>query len=143
MLDSILVKINELLQNSTFQIILSAFSGGFFAAFFTNYFESKKRIHEIRRDKYFEHRNTVVQIEHELIPFRVNLSRNITSIDDALKNIDENNIRIILRFYQSSISTGLSLKLLNLTLINEYVETYSLIESLNTDFEYLNGIIKK
>lgn len=135
--------LSELIQNSTFQIILSAFSGGFFAAWFSNRFESKRRINELRRDKYFDHKNTIVQIEHELIPLRVNMSRNIASISDALENNDENNIRIILRFYNINISTGLSLKLLNLDFINEYAELYSLIESLNSDFQYLNGIVNQ
>ncbi len=106
--------IGNLIKDSTFQIVLSAFLGGFFAALFSNHFESRRRIKELRRDKYFEHRNTVVQIEHELIPLRVNMSRNIASVEDALKNTNDNNIRIILRFYNISISTGLSLKLLNL-----------------------------
>lgn len=135
--------INGLLQDNTFQIVLSAFLGGFFAALFSNYFESRRRLRQIRRDKYFEHRNTVVQIEHELIPLRVNMSRNIASIEDALKNTNDDNKRIILRFYYISLSTGLSLKILNLDLINEYAEVYSMVESLNSDFQYTNGLVEQ
>ncbi|MBI2595570.1 hypothetical protein HYW46_02425 [Candidatus Daviesbacteria bacterium] len=140
---SIPSSIGNLLQDNTFQIVLSAFLGGFFAALFSNYFESRRRINQLRRDKYFDHRNTVVQIEHELIPVRVNMSRNIASVEDALQNTNDNNIRIILRFYNISISTGLSLKLLNLDLINEYAEAYSMVESLNSDFQYTNGVVNQ
>lgn len=133
--------IPNFLNSEVFKIILSAFSGGLFAGLFANYFESKRMLSEKRRDKYFEHRNTIVQIEHELIPVRVNMSRNIASIEDALTNINDTNIRLILRFYKLYISTGLSLKLLNLTLINQYSELYILIESINSDMRYIDGIV--
>ncbi len=134
--------IYDLLNNQVVQIIISAFYGGLFAGLWANHFESKRRIEDKRRDKYFEHRNTIVQIEHELIPLRVNLSRNLASIDDAIANTQpDSNIRLILRFYKLKLSTGLSLQLLNLELINEYAQLYSLVESINSDFEYISGII--
>jgi len=135
-------QIEALLNNNAFQIILSAFFGGFFAGLFAYIFESKRRSNEKRSDKYYEHRNTIVQIEHELIPVRVNMSRNISSINEAIENTNENNIRLILRFYKLVFSTGLSLRLLNLDLINIYSETYSLLQSINADFEYIGDIIK-
>src|SRR5437762_1602869 len=88
-------------------IIASAFFGGFFAALWTNRFETKRRIHDKRHDKYYEHRNTIVQIEQELIPLRVNISRDIASISQAIDNTNDQNIRLILRFYKLSLSTGL------------------------------------
>jgi len=57
-----------------------------FAGLFSNYFESKRRIFDKRSDKYHEHKNTIVQIEHELVPARLNLSRNIQSLEDAIKH---------------------------------------------------------
>lgn len=131
----------SLLNNNVLQIILSAFFGGFFAGWFANFFESRRRVSEKRTDKYYEHRNTVVQIEHELIPVRVNMSRNIASINEAIESTNQNNIRLILRFYKLDFSTGLSLRLLNLDLINMYSETYSLLQSINADFEYIGNII--
>lgn len=130
-----------LLNNNTIQIIFSAFFGGLFAGLFAYIFESKRRLNEKRSDKYYEHRNTIVQIEHELIPVRVIMSRNIESINDALKNTKENNTRLILRFYKLVFSTGLNLRLLNLKLINMYSETYSLLQSINADFEFIGDII--
>lgn len=70
--------------SKSFEIIAAAFFGGLFAGLFSNYFESRRRIFDKRSDKYHEHRNTIVQIEHELIPARVNLSRNIKSLMDSL-----------------------------------------------------------
>jgi hypothetical protein len=61
----------------------SAFLGGFSAGVFIYYFNSKSRLNELRHTKYFEHRTTMVQIEHELIGVRANLSRNIESIKCA------------------------------------------------------------
>lgn len=123
-------------------IILSAFFGGFFAGTWTNFFESKRRIADKRTDKYYEHRNTVVQIEQELIPLRVNISRNITSIADAINNTNENNIRFVLRFYKLYSSTGLGLKLLSLDLINKYAQLYSAIETFNSDIQHVSGIVE-
>ena len=124
-----------------FITILSAAAGGFFAAYFNNIYESKRRFEDKRTDKYFEHRNTIVQIEHELIPVRVNMSRNLKSLDEALKNNHSNNTRLILRFYKLDFSTGLTLKLLNIDLINLYSEVYVLLQSINSDFQYVDGIV--
>ncbi len=112
-----------------------------FAGIWTNYFETKRRIHDKRHDKYYEHRNTIVQIEQELIPLRVNISRDIASITDAIDNTNDQNIRFILRFYKLFLSTGLGLRLLSLDLINKYAELYSAIESFNSDIDYVSGMI--
>ena len=122
-------------------IIISAFFGGLFAGLWTNHFESKRRIHDKRHDKYYEHRNTIVQIEQELIPLRVNISRDITSIADAINNTHETNVRFILRFYKLFLSTGLGLRLLSLDLINKYAELYSAIESFDSDIQYISGMV--
>lgn len=122
-------------------IIASAFFGGLFAGVWTNYFESRRRTHDKRNDKYYEHRNTIVQIEQELIPLRVNTSRNLISITDAITNTNSHGIRFILRFYKLFLSTGLGLKLLNLDLINKYAQLYSSIEMLNSDIEYISGMV--
>ena len=126
---------------SLIAIIASAFFGGLFAGIWTNHFESKRRINEKRTDKYFEHRNSIVQIEQELIPLRVNISRNITSIAGAINNTNDLNIRFILRFDKLFLSTGLGLKLLNLDLINKYAQLYSDIEKFNSDIEYVSEMI--
>lgn len=122
-------------------IIASAFFGGFFAAIWSNHFESKRRIQDKRHDKYYEHRNTIVQIEQELIPLRVNIARNDTAISDAIENTNDLNVRFILRFYKRSLSTGLGLKLLSIDFINKYAELYSAIESLNSDIDYVSGMV--
>ena len=122
-------------------IISSAFFGGLFAGIWTNHFETKRRIKDKRNDKYYEHRNTIVQIEQELIQLRVNISRDIASINDAITNTNDQNIRFILRFYKLYLSTGIGLKLLSLDFINKYAELYSAIESLNSDVEYVSGIV--
>src|SRR3989344_3565614 len=101
-------------------IILSSFFGGLFAGWWSNYFETKRRIHDKRHDKYYEHRNTIVQIEQELIPLRVNISRDLASITDAIENTNDQNIRFILRFDRLFLSTGLGLRLLSLDFINMY-----------------------
>ncbi len=103
--------------------------------------ESKRRIHDIRHDKYYEHRNTIVQIEQELIPLRVNISRDIISIADAITNTHEANVRFILRFYGLHLSNGLGLRLMNLDIINKYAELYSAIESFNSDIQYVSGMV--
>ena len=133
--------ISSLLRNGYIQIILSAFFGGLFAGIFSNYFESKRRISDKRRDKYFDHRNTIVQIEHEIMPSRINISRNINSLEDSLNNTAEFNKRIVLRFFKLKLSPGLSLNLLSLNLINLYSEVYSKFESINNDIDYINQII--
>lgn len=122
-------------------IILSSFFGGLFAGWWSNYFETKRRIHDKRHDKYYEHRNTIVQIEQELIPLRLNIFRDLASITDAIENTNDQNIRFILRFYKLFLSTGLGLKLLSLNLINKYAELYSAIESFNSDIDYVSGMI--
>lgn len=131
----------ELFQNRTFEIILSAFSGGLFAGLFANYFEIKRRIREKRSNKYFEHRNTIVQIEHELIPARINIARNLASINNSIENTNQTQVRLILRFFKPFLSTGLSLRLLDLRFINIYSEVYILFETINSDIEYINGMI--
>lgn len=122
-------------------IVISAFFGGLFAGLWTNHFESKRRIHDKRHDKYYEHRNTIVQIEQELIPLRVNISRDIIAIENAITNTHETNVRFILRFYKLSLSTGLGLRLMSLDLINKYAELYSAIESFNSDVQYTSGMV--
>jgi len=138
------VSTNQLFLNSALSlgaIVLSSFFGGLFAGWWSNYFETRRRIHDNRHDKYYEHRNTIVQIEQELIPLRVNISRDLASITDAIENTNDQNIRFILRFYKLFLSTGLGLKLLSLDLINKYAELYSAIESFNSDIEYVTGMI--
>jgi hypothetical protein len=120
----------------------SAFLGGFSAGLFTYYFNSKSRVKELRHTKYFEHRNTIVQIEHELIGVRVNLSRNLESIKIALE-VKENRYRFILRFFNLNISPGLSLRLLDLDLINKYSEMYIIFQSINSDIEYLKSMVEQ
>lgn len=129
------------ITSSMVAIIASAFFGGLFAGLFANYFESKRRISDKRHDKYYEHRNTIVQIEQELIPLRVNISRNLASITDAIENTNELNIRFILRFHQLFLSTGLGLKLLSVDFINMYAQLYSAIETFNSDMEYISEMV--
>lgn len=129
------------IDNDTSRIILAAFCGGLFAGLFSDFFESRRRIREKRSDKYYDHRNTLVQIEHEIIPIRANMSRNLVSIEDALNNIDDNTIRIVLRLYTLDLSTGLSLKLINKTLINLYSETYISIQQINSDIQFINDLV--
>lgn len=104
-------------------------------------YEAKIKINDKRHDKYYEHRNTIVQIEQELIPLRVNISRDITAVADAITNTHKTNVRFILRFYKLSLSTGLGLRLLNLDLINKYAELYSAIESFDSDIQYISGMV--
>jgi hypothetical protein len=124
-----------------FPQVIAAFAGGFFAAYFTNHYESKRRLVEKRREKYMDHKNTIVQLEHELIPMRVNLSRDLSTID-GLNDSPAESSRLIMRMYDLSISTGLSLRLLNLKLVNMYSELFSLTESINSDIKYLDGMVK-
>lgn len=129
------------IDSEPFKIVLSAFCGGLFAGIFSNYFESKRRILEKRMNKYFEHKNTLVQIEHEIIPTRASISRNLISVEDALKNINDNNVRLVLRLYRLDLSTGLSLKIINKDLINLYSATYVLIQSVNADIQFINDLV--
>jgi len=131
----------SIINSAYFQLMISVFFGGFFAGLFSNYFESKRRIAEKRRDKYYNHRNTIVQIEHELIPVRINISRNISSLDEALNNTNDSNKRIILRFFKLKLSAGLNLNLLNLKSINLYAETYGLFETINNDIDYISQMV--
>ncbi|MFZ3301326.1 MAG: hypothetical protein WA152_01275 [Microgenomates group bacterium] len=135
------IDLNLIFTNSFFQIIASAFFGGLFAGLFSNHFESKRRVADKRRDKYYDHRNTIVQIEHELLPSRVNISRDITSLTDSLTNTNEFNKRIVLRFYKLKITTGLSLNLLDIKLINLYAEVFSQFETINNDIDYINQMV--
>ncbi len=135
--------VETIIKSPYFQIILSAFFGGLFAGLFSNYFEVKRRLEDLRRTKYYDHRNTIVQIEHELLPSRINISRNISSLSDSLNNTNENNKRIVLRFFRLDISKGLSLNLLNLKIINLYAEVFSQFEIINNDIDYVNQIVTK
>ena len=116
--------------------IISAFAGGFFAAFWSNKYESKRRMDELRMDKYLEHRNTIVQLEHELIPERVSMSRNLASFVAFKEGTNETRFRILLRLYKLTLSPGLTLKLLNMDVLNEYADLYSMLESINLDIVY-------
>lgn len=142
-LSNIFSNLISMLESKSFEIIAAAFFGGLFAGLFSNYFESKRRILDKRSDKYHDHRNTIVQIEHELIPARVNLSRNIKSLAYAIESTNENNIRLILRFNKLKLSTGLSLNLLDRDFINEYAELFTLFESHNSDIDYIEGMIQQ
>lgn len=122
-------------------IIASAFFGGLFAGLWANHFESKRRLTDKRTDKYFDHRNSIVQIEQELIPLRVNVGRDLASISDAIENTHESNIRFILRFDKLFLSTGLGLKLLSVDFINMYAQLYSAIEKFNSDVDYVSGMV--
>lgn len=135
------IDLNFIFRNSYFQIIISAFFGGLFAGLFSNYFESKRRITDKRRDKYYDHRNTIVQIEHELLPSRINISRNISSLIDSSTNTNETSKRIVLRFYKLKLATGLSLNLLDIELINLYAEVFSQFETINNDIDYINQMV--
>lgn len=132
--------INSIVAGSYFQIIISAFFGGLFAGIFANYFESKRRIVDKRFDKYYDHRNTIVRMEHELLPARVNISRNINSLEDSFKNTSKVSRRIVLRFFKLKLSPDLNLNLLNLELINLYADVFSKFETINNDIDYINQI---
>lgn len=140
-LQSFYLFLSSIVGSSYFQIVLSAFFGGLFAGLFSNYFEVRRRLSDKRREKYFLHRNTIVQIEHESLPVRVNISRDITSLTDSLENTNELNKRIVLRFFKLNLSPGLSLNLLNLDLINSYAEVYGQFETINNDIDYISQII--
>lgn len=132
----------SIISDSTISLFISAFLGGFSAGVFTYYFNSKSRLNEVRNTKYFEHRNTIVQIEHELVSVRVNLSRNIESIKTALE-VKNDRYRFILRFFSLDISSGLSLRLLDLDFINKYAELYIIFQSINSDIEYLKSMVQE
>lgn len=144
-INSIYSWLNQLWQNSGNipDIVVSAFLGGFFAAMCTNYFAEGQRIRNKRSDKYAEHRNAIVQIEHELVPVRVNLSRNINSLQTAKDGTSDTVTRFIQRFYDLKITSGLNLKLLEIDLINDYYEIYTQIETINSDIQYLVGFGEK
>lgn len=137
---NLITTIWNFISNATISLFISAFLGGFSAGVFTYYFNSKSRLNELRHTKYFEHRNTLVQIEHELVGARVHLSRNLESIKTALE-VKDNRYRFILRFFDLSISSGLSLRLLDLNIINKYSELYIIFQSINSDIEYLRGMV--
>jgi len=142
-LSNALTSTSNFLGSKSLEIIGAAFFGGLFAGLFSNYFESKRRILDKRSDKYHDHRNTIVQIEHELIPARVNLSRNIKSLADAIESTNPDNIRLILRFNKIKLSTGLSLNLLDRNFINEYAELFTMFETHNSDIDYVEGMIQQ
>jgi hypothetical protein len=100
------------------------------------------RLRNKRLDKYVEHRNTIVQIEHELIPARKNMGNNIRALEDAVKQFKKGAPRLILRMYETTLSTGLSLKIVNLELINDYAELYILLKKINSDIDYLNQLVE-
>lgn len=137
-----LTSVWNFISENTISLFISAFMGGFSAGYFGYYFNSKSRVEELRHTKYFEHRNTIVQIEHELIGIRVNLSRDIESIKSALE-VKNDRYRFILRFFSLEISSGLSLRLLDLDLINKYSELYIIFQSINSDLEYLGSMVKE
>jgi len=116
--------------------VISAFAGGFFAAYWSNKYEAKRRMDELRLDKYIEHRNTIVQLEHELIPERVSMSRNLSSFVEFKNGTNETRFRVLLRLYKLSLSPGLTMKLLNMDILNAYADLYSIIESINLDISY-------
>jgi hypothetical protein len=68
------------------------------------------------------------------------MSRNINSLATSIEGTNPNQIRIILRLYRLSFSSGLSLKLLNIDLINEYSDLYIVLETLNSDIQYIEGV---
>lgn len=142
-MNNILDFFGTIVRSSYFQTIVSAFFGGLFAGLFSNYFESRRRVQDIRRDKYYEHRNTIVQLEHELLPARINLSRDIASLKDSKQNTVDSNKRIVLRFFKLTLSPNLSLKLLNLDLINLYARVFEQFEIINNDIDYINQIVIK
>lgn len=122
---------------------MSAFSGGFFAGLWTYHFQYKQNIKERKLQKYIEHRNSLVQIEQELIPLRINMSRNISSIKGAIENTNTDNIRLVLRFFRLNLAHDFGLKLLNLDLINLYADFLIRINTLNSDFDYIDSMIKQ
>lgn len=139
---SFVAKLWNFISDNTIALLASAFLGGFSAGLFSYYFNSQSRLKELRHTKYFEHRNTIVQIEHELIGARASLSRNLESIKVALE-AKKDRYRFILRFFNLDISSGLSLKLLDLNFINKYSEVYIIFKSINSDVEYLQGMVEQ
>jgi len=125
-----------------FQVFISSI-GGILAAILTFRLDSKGKMQNKRLDKYADHRNTLVQIEHELAPTRVSVGNNIKALEDAVQQFDSGVPRLILRMYKSDFSTGLSLRLINLELINDYSKIYILLKKINSDIDYLNQIVEK
>lgn len=125
-----------------FEVFISSI-GGIFAALLTFYLTAKVRTKNKRLDKYVEHRNTLVQIEHELIPARVSMDNNLKALEDAIQQNDQGITRLILRMHKLDLSTGLSLKLLSLELINNYAELYVSLKKINSDIDYLDQIVEK
>ncbi|HVZ67538.1 MAG TPA: hypothetical protein VG917_04715 [Patescibacteria group bacterium] len=137
---SLITKPWDFISDETIALFISAFLGGFSAGLFGYYFNSKSRVKELRHTKYFEHRNTIVQIEHELIGVREDLSRDLESMKLALE-VRNDRYRFILRFFDLNISSGLSLRLLDLDLINKYSQLYIALQSINSDIKYLQSIV--
>lgn len=132
--------LNMFTDNRTIQIV-AALVGGFSAGLFSYIYEKKRVREEKITIKYHEHRNALVQIEHDLIESRVLIARNISSIEDALQVTDR--YRLILRFFPIFLSKGLNLKILNLDLINKYFQLLSQLELINSDFEYIKGLVSQ
>lgn len=130
------------ISDSTISLFISAFLGGFSAGVFTYYFNSKSRLNELRHTKYFEHRNTMVQIEHELLGARINLSRNIESTKQVFE-VKDDRYRFLTRLFKLEISPGLSLRLLDINFINKYSELYIIFQSINSDISYLQSMVEK
>lgn len=123
------------------QAIISSV-GGITAALIIFKLESKRIINEKRRKKFNEHGNAVVQLEHELIPARINLANNINALSEILNDTTPSSIGLLLRTEKINISPGLSLKLQNLILINDYSKLFQKIKQINSDLFYLDEIVK-
>lgn len=132
---------NKIVKNIVDLGIVSA--SGIIAAQYTYLLSQKGNIKEKRRDKYFKHRNTLVQLEHELIPARIDIGNNIKAFEDAIENTGPNKLRLILKMNKIDISTGLSLNLLDLEIINDYSKLYVLIKKINSDISYLDILLNK
>lgn len=125
--------------NNVVNVLISSV-GGIAAALVTYYLDSRGRIREKRAERYLLHRNTLVQIEHELIPLRLNIGRDLKTLDETIAGCDENSTRVILRTYKLELSSNLGINMLDINLINKYSELYTLVESINSDLHYLEGI---
>lgn len=119
---------------------ISAFLGGLFAGIWGNFFEVRRKRIEIRREKYNEHRNAIVQIQHEIIPLRINLSRDLACFNEILINTNKYNTRIVLRLYDLNLNSDLSMKILSIDLINEYLDLITILESIKSDIQYLTSL---
>ncbi len=125
--------------NNVANVLISSF-GGIAAALVTYYLDSQGRTREKRTERYLLHRNTLVQVEHEIIPLRLNIGRDLKTLDETISGCDENTTRVILRTYKLDLSSNLGINMLDINFINKYSELYTLVESINSDLHYLEGI---